>query len=201
MASCVITISGTSGEVLIKYKLSGVNHTMTGGFGQTIYINDTATDIYWKTVSGDAAAASGCVTITELTYTCYQIDWESYNFIQTTPPFSLKFDSVYLDNTQITITSSDVNRYTLDGLAATINDLDDDRVKAVAGKVSQSNRNTFNYSLILKVEDPYEPSLRIINSDVSLPRDDQFLYIKGATALSCLPVDYTEFTYCETTPL
>lgn len=200
MASCLITIGGTSGEVLIKYKLGGVDQSMISTFGKSIYINDAATNITYTTLSGNATASSLCVTITELPYICYDLSWETYDILKRNPPFSLKFDAILLDEEVISIPETTVDRYAIGNLVDNINGVDE-RVKLIAGKPLESNRYTTNFYLLIRVAGSEIPSLRIKNTDVTLGRDPHYMYIKGTVASDCTPDSgYEEYTICETTP-
>lgn len=73
MAACLINITGTSGTVNIRYTLNGNQYFFYPSveIGDPIYIDDTATDVYYETVDGNAVASSSCITINELVKTCY----------------------------------------------------------------------------------------------------------------------------------
>ena len=196
MASCAITIGGTSGSVVINYLLGAVAHTMTGSFGETIYINDTATAITYTNVSGDATASSVCVTITNLPTTCYIFDWsintvvvgcDGFSYV---PASDYTFDAVLLDSTVVPLTSTSYSEVSSTVLAQAINDLNDSRVEAVATKVT-SGTGTREMYLIVKVTGTYVPQIRV-NATIG----NHKLYLKGTVTVDCIPNGYTAFTNC-----
>ena len=202
MAACLITISGTSGSVVLNYTLNVNKESQTASIGDVIYIDSTATAVTYTTVNGDAIASSGCLTVTALPFACHEVSWETNDILVRTPPITFKFDAVLLDDEVLTLpTTSNYDRYSLDTLASNINNIGDDRIKAVAGKGVDSNRNTINFYLILQVKGTMIPWLRIKNEDTGLPRAAEYLYLKGVTAADCSPSGYTLYQTCETIPV
>ncbi len=201
MASCLITIGGTSGGVIINYTLGGNALSMNGGFGQSLYINDTATDITYTTTSGDATASSGCVTITDLPYECYILNWETRDITFRTQAYPLKFDTIYLDAEDLAIPLSEYDRHNLEGLAININELGDARIKAIAGKTVQAPlRGSFNHYLLVRVQGAMIPKLRILNVDTDLPRAAHYGYVEGVVQADCsIDVDFTTYDICDYT--
>ncbi len=80
MASCQINITGSSGSVLIRYTNGAIINKITADIGDAVYIDDGSTDITYTTLSGDAIAASGCVTINALPFYCILFEWETLGY-------------------------------------------------------------------------------------------------------------------------
>ena len=183
MAACLITISGTGGKVLLKYKESTVDKSATLDIG-TIYLNDaTVTDVTYTTLIGDAIATSGCFTITELPTECYKISWdfndlEDYSFVSVTIDEEvIDFDDVVFPNSKF-------------GLAIAINSLLDDRIKVVQGLLDVSV-TPMNTTMIIKVLSSTPPIFKIQG-----PGSSDTIYLIGEVA-SCSNVGYTNFKTCQ----
>lgn len=190
MAACLITVSGTSGEVYIKYTLSGNENSITSGIG-TVFIDDSATDITYTTLSGDATAASGCVTITELPITCYLFSWESMRPFKTFSD-TLQCDAVILGSEVIDINEVDISRVkSWKELGSSIQQLGDVRLVPSSGKYTASDRYSINTYFILKVISTEVPKLRIKNK-----YEDHILYIEPTVSGDCVPSGYDIFEEC-----
>jgi hypothetical protein len=190
MAACVVSVGGTSGNVLIKYTL-GSEITTIVPFGEDIFIDDAATDITYTTLSGDATASSGCLTITDLPAVCYSMEWESTGNAST-----YYFEAVILGVDEITFDDVEFDLRSLEDLASAINNAGDDRVKAVAGWTDEdiARLGAFHY-INLRIIGEDVPYLRIRNDGTSF-----YLYIKGVST-SCTPgVDYTTYEICDPVP-
>jgi hypothetical protein len=77
MASCQVDIIGTSGTVYIQYTLGSNLNTLTSNYGDTVYIDDTATNLGYVTTSGDAVPSSMCLSIDPIDLTYLQFKWET----------------------------------------------------------------------------------------------------------------------------
>lgn len=187
MATCLVTVSGTSGEVLIKYTDAGsVERSIIAGVGP-FYLNDTGTDYTWMNLSGDASAASGCITLTEVVTTCYILSWEVSRY-------DMSSFSKYMFKSVVTNSDNDIDElifpYTNSSrIGAVINNLNNPNIKAVGYKHIFSDKNQ-NF-LILKVSGSDTPYLKIRNEE-----DTHYLYIKGEPTMDCLPAGYTEIETC-----
>lgn len=189
MASCLITIAGTSGELEINYILSAVPYSFRTGIG-TIYIESTATNITYTTLSGDVTATTACgAGITSLPATCYLISWKG---IETD---DYQIDRVSLGVVNITIPDTPFpisNTY----LPTNLNGVDDDRVKITGyKKVStyadlSSLDKEFYYLVRVLGTDP--PIFRVKNTDAS-----GYIYIHGVAHSCTLPVGYTAIDVCD----
>lgn len=192
MAACNITIGGTSGSVLITYTLSGKTTTINAPFGTTQIIDDASTDITYTTLSGNATASSGCVTITAVAQGCYKYSWETIGN-NNDEANGMVFDGVDFNGTLISVTETP---YT-DGagyinLATVINDLSDSRITVISGKMELSTRSSMNNYMIVKVTGAVIPTIRITD-----PLYSHHLYLKGTIQADCdLPAGYTEFNQC-----
>lgn len=188
MAACLITLAGTSGEITIRYTQDSVVNTINTEYGVApIYIDDTATDITYTTVSGDVTASSGCLTITELPIDYYTFTYDRLKKNLTT--YASKFDAVLIDNTVVAISPSISDKYTaLTSLIAAINStLDDYTIKVVAWSVEPAGGSTnyYNIGLVLRIIGGGQPWLRI-NSHYNNKS-----YLKGVSSIA-LPDGYTE---------
>ena len=187
MATCLVTVSGTSGEVFIKYTDSGsVDRYLRAGLGQ-LYLDDNGTDYEWSTLSGDAAAASGCITLTEVPIVCHLISWQRLLVDEIS---DAKVDAILLDDTVYEFSTSYTFPRSQAKIADAINSLNESDFKAVAFKqVTASNKS--EYFLIIKVRGDKVPKLRITNE-----AGTHFMYLIGE-ASSCLPAEYIEISTCE----
>jgi len=196
MPSCVVTVTGTTGSVEIRYILTGTAHVMTGIFGETLYINDAATEITYTNISGNAAASSACVTITNLPSACYIVDWSLlfldaingvYGYLNNT---NYTFTGVIINNVLSAIAPINYNTLTPNTLANAINNLNNYRLKATAVR-SIISTNFNEYFLVLKTIGSFIPEVKINN-----PSGNHTLYLKGVVSGSCLPVGYTAIDIC-----
>lgn len=191
MASCAITIGGTTGSVVINYTLSATAHTMTAIHGETVYINDAATAITYTTISGNATASSGCVTITSLPITCYVIDWVTntsiagFNGFGYSATTDTTFDAILLDTTVVPITSVALTELTPNALTTAINELGDARISAVASK-KVTNDDSLEFYIIVQITGTYLPSVRMNATN------SHKMYLKGVISADCLPTGYDE---------
>jgi len=191
MAACLITVSGTMGVIRINYTISGTPYTIETSVG-TFYIEDTATDVTYTTLSGDLIASSLCLTITEAAPSCYKIFWKNINAQNYT------IDAVLLGMETLSISSVS---FTNSGrnLIDAINNLNDDRVKVIGYKSELSNITTstvYNCYYILKVLGAEVPILRVKNADNS-----GYMYFHGELQGDCLPqTGFTIIDPCYNTP-
>lgn len=189
MAACLVTVSGTSGEVLIKYEIGGLPYYLTSNIG-TFYIENTATSVTYTTLSGDAVATSLCLTIAPLTSTCFRLNWKGIvadNYTIT---------AVILGNDTLNFTPIPFPTTRLN-LATAINSIYDDRIKVIAYKENVPAGTTLNsqveFNYIVKVFGGEVPILSINNAD-STGR----IYIYG-TVSPCSIVGYNTIDTCEAT--
>ena len=178
MAACLITVTGTSGVIRINYTISAIPYSIETSIG-SFYIDDTATDVTYTTLSGDLIATdSGCLTpaIADLPANCYEILWKdirSSGYIA---------EAILLGMDEITITDTNFP----DGeVGLSINNADDDRVKVIGYKTEQTSPDSiweYNYYYILKVLGSEIPILRVRNAD-----DSGYIYIYGVLQADCLP--------------
>jgi len=198
MAACLINITGTSGSVFIRYIDSGsVERSVVAGLG-VIYLDDTGSDYTYTTISGNAVAASGCITITNLPYTYYFIDWELLRNTQCSCINDYVINALLLDNTVYTIADSFYLGDKKLKVITNINSLNLEIVKASAYKITSPSIPTvlpIVYSIVVRVIGTEIPSLRVRNAD-----NTRFLYIKGVVTPS-IPIDYTLVDTCPIIPL
>lgn len=190
MASCQINITGASGTVVIRYVIAGTANTITADLGDAIYISDTATAITYTNLSGDAIAASGCVTITELVSTCYLFEWQTDRIGCATGDI---FDAIILGVTTSTITNVSKSA-SYSSVATSLETLADPLITPYAGKVEMGTNSTAKNSLIITILGTDVPTLRINNPMTSFKT-----YLIGTT-ITCLPIGYTLLDACAPAP-
>lgn len=192
MAACLITISGTSGEVLIRYVDStSTSRSLISGIG-TLYLEDDGTDYTWTTLSGDAVAASGCITLTEVDTICYVISWEKYVNPYVYTNTNLVIDALILGSSTYSMTEYAFPRFPAT-VGDNINALNLEDVKAVGYKIVAGTTylDPTSFYLIVKVRGTSVPYLRVNN-----PTTSKALYLKGEVSSSCLPTGYTLIDTC-----
>jgi len=185
MAACLITVTGTSGVIRINYTISAIPYTIETSIG-SFYIDDTATDVTYTTLSGDLIAAdSGCLTpaIAELPANCYLISWSGIT------ASGYVIDRVYLGyETGGFVIPDTPFPNSLYNLVESINNADNDSVKVIGIKTSWNNTlENFSCAYLLKVLGTEPPNLRVRNAD-----DTERIYIHGVLQPDCLPI--TGFT-------
>lgn len=187
MAACLITVSGTSGEVLIKYVQSSVAKEITAPIG-TLYLDDATVDanITYTTLSGDAIASSSCFTVTDLPLTCYHFYWDWF------PGMSYVFTELDVDgevfelNPIVPLTEES---YLM--LADSINQLDTNKIKAIQGLINLDELPIF--SMIVRTTSPTPPILKAENGN-----NTASFYI-NAEAGACSDGDFTAIDICPST--
>lgn len=191
MAACLITISGTSGKVEIDYKISTVAHRLIADIG-TLYIEDTATNVTYTTISGDAVASSTCLTINNLPIACYKITWTGMI------ANGYRFNAILLGNEIISIAEVIFPETSLSSLANSVNSAGDSRVKISAYKLialpNTTNSASVIYNILFKIIGTQIPILRIRNADTT-----SNIYLHGETS-ACSIAGYTNVNVCETEP-
>lgn len=190
MASCLITTGGTNGTLRINYNLSGIPVTAYHNFGDTIYIEDTATDITYTTLTGDVTAASGCVTITELEMICYLFKYD--RLTNDDSSYDPKFDAVVVGATINAITETSTKFIHSPELVYAINNtLADETIKITAVKFVEIN----DYHDIYFI-------MRIVGSDVPMLRikspNNNYSYLIGTVSVDCVPSGYYDYNICTT---
>ena len=187
MANCLVTVSGTTGTVLINYIDSGaIPRVLTSGPG-TFLIDDGGSEYTWTNLSGDTAVSSLCIEFTEIVNNCYIFSWELTVPNQIN---NLKFTSVELGTDSNSIADLNFPFTKVTDLAAAINGLNLEQIKAKAYKVVRTTKT--EYFMILKVQGTDIPFIKIKNIDST-----HFLYLKGVYTSNCLPAGYTEIETCE----
>jgi hypothetical protein len=187
MAAALITVTGTSGSILLRYKVSSVPKTLIAEIG-TFYIEDTSTDVTYTTLSGDAIATSLIFTIVNLPYKYYNLFWKDIVGI------NYKINGIILNN--IITPFIDVNfPESNTSLINSINQLNIEDVKITDYKflvtsINNSSQVTVNNSYIFRVLGNSIPELRIKNND-----NTGNIYVKGI--LTTYPViGYTPVQIC-----
>ena len=193
MAACAITISGTSGYVLVRYTLGTNVYSVKAYLGDPVFIDDSATDVSYTTLAGDAIASSLCLTITSLPEVCYLFQWAyNTNVIQTIP---YTINQVEFDSNIYPVTPCDL----IDGKNMSIynfiyefNQLALETIYVNAYDIDSTTPGQTVISLIFKTIGTDIPKLRLVNT---IAGND--LIMEGVVSGSCLPVGYTQAdVYC-----
>lgn len=187
MAACLITVSGTSGELIINYKISTTSYSIRTGIG-TLYIEDTATAVTYTTLSGDVIASSGCLTITNLAFNCYKLSWKG---IVTD---NYKFVSVTLGTDTLSIPGDVVFPESKLSLVDAVNSIGDDRIKITQYSVGVPSGSTIfaaERDYIIRVIGTDIPIFKIKNSDNS-----SYIYLHGVSS-ACSITGYTDVNICD----
>lgn len=189
MSACAITLGGSSGSLIINYILGSNANTVTANFGDSVYIDTTATAVTYTTLTGNLTASSGCLTITGITQICYEFDWESTSGID---PLALVFNNVILDTTPVSISSTGYNgNFSITGIITSIKTLADPRIQLMSYKTAASGRGTTNNNLIIKIVGNYIPTLQVNN-----PGQSHNFYLQSTVASACVPSGYTVIPNC-----
>ena len=181
MAACLISVNGTSGVIRINYTINGIPYTIKTSTGN-FYIEDTATDVTYTTLTGDLTASSECFTITELFFNCYKINWTGL----TTPDY--KINEILLGSYSAILPNISFPNSGF-SLIDSINNLGIDSIKIVGYKIDTplwTDSINYNYNYIFKVVGNDVPIIKIKNADTS-----GYIYIHGVPASCTLPIDYT----------
>jgi len=195
MAACLITTGGTNGTLRIEWDDAGSGHNVLfSTFGDVIWIDDTATNITYTTLTGDVTAASGCVTVTALPQICYLLEFDRWSGDPADITYISTFDAILLDNTVYAFTTAvDDTIMTSGSIVSEVNSVVAiDAVKIVAAKTANVDTNYMTVSFIIRVLGSEIPSLRLISPYGNVS------YIKGTVSASCLPTGFTEIPIDET---
>lgn len=190
MASCSISINGTSGSVLIRYNLTTGAHTMSGLEGDTLYIDDAATEVTYATLSGDAIAESECVTITEATTSYYLFEWETIG-IDNTISNGMTFYQIITSEGEFSFPNVDFTKNKAwTELALAIGNIGNEGITPKSGKQTLTGRGTAIESIVIQVVSESTPELKLVTTTSEL-----FLYLKGVVSADSIPEGFTEFNY------
>lgn len=186
MAACLITITGTSGEVRIDYLDGIISKHVTSGIG-TMYLEDTYTNVTYTTISGDAIASSLCFTITALPYNYYMLSWrgicsEGYTIVKAI----LGIVEYTIPDTEFPISK--------ENLIMNINNASIPEFKIVGYKYNYNGImpiSNIRISYIVRTLGTEIPYLKV--RDLT---NETSLYIKGTSSIE-LPVGFTAIEVCE----
>lgn len=193
MAACLITVSGTSGNVRIDYKDGIISKYVISSIG-TLYLESTITNVTYTNLFGDASVSSLCLTITNLPTTCFKMYWKGLSNA------NYKINAIIFNNDIIPITEvSFPNSGT--AIISEINSLNDSRFKLKyylinnASAMFSNDISSVTYSYIIETQGTTPPQFRVKNAD-----NTGYIYIHGVVS-TCAPVGYTEVNTCEATTL
>jgi len=186
MAACLITIGGTSGIIQINYTISSVQYTIETISPGSFYIEDTAVDVTYTTITGDLTASSGCLTVTNLPVNCYEVFWKGLS------ADNYKISEIILGSEIITIPDTNFPLSSRDFIE-NVNSLNDNRIKIVGYKTvfSPPSIQNIEYYYIFKILGSNEPVLKIKNTD-----DTNYIYVYGTSTSCTIPVGYEEIDPC-----
>lgn len=174
---CLINITGTSGEVSIRFRTGIVLHTITSTIG-SFYIDSGALDVTYTTISGDAIASSLCFAVSALPIICYKINWKGIMADQ------YRFDRILFGSEFLHLDATPFPK--VENFIESINSKNDSRIKVTQYKIDISSNSSLNeYSFIVKVFDSNIPIFRIQNTDNS-----GRIYLHGEI-VSCENAGYT----------
>lgn len=195
MASCLIITTGTSGTVALNYKLGLNNITTYFSYGDIIYIDDTATNITYTTLSGDMGLSSGCVSITNLPISYYKITYDGADICQNYFNF---FSELNVNNTPYAIPNSPLIKNDLASfpmLADFINvTLNSNEVKLTSAKMDLQSTTDYEVSFVLQVIGAVAPYLQLTTTR------GNFIYLHGILVGSSVPPGYTGYNFCSQNP-
>lgn len=194
MAACAITTGGTNGTLRIDYDL-GANHNVEyTNYGDDIWIDDTATNVTYTTLTGDVTASSGCVTITALPMICYQFSYDRPKAVNDV--YVSNFTAAVVGVTTYSLTSvPDQLAYTGTLINEINNDLADSAIKITAYRITDIDGTYFKIDLIMRIMGSDVPYLKIVSPNSSIS------YLKGIVSADCIPTGYQEVIFSETPAL
>lgn len=187
MAACSVTTGGTNGTLRIDYDLAGDHNVLFSTYGDVIWIDDTATNVTYTTLTGDVTASSGCLTVTALPQICYLLEYDRWSGDPAEITYNSTFDAILLDNT----VNAFVTEHTDDiassaDLVNEINNvLNDDSFKVVAAKTTNVDTYYMTISFIIRIYGSEVPSLRLVSPYGNIS------YIKGTVSATCVPTGFT----------
>lgn len=185
MAACLITIYGSNGLIRLDYKIGADSYSINTSLG-SFYIEDTATDITYTTLSGDLIAGSECLAIANEPLTCYNFHWSDISLN------NWKIDELILGEEVYSFTNVYFPNSAM-GLVNSINDLNLDKIKVTGYKKTYNEiSNTFEYNYIVTVIGSDFPELKICNSDCT-----SIMYLIPTLMGTCsIPMGYTPIDIC-----
>jgi len=196
MAACLITISGTSGQLQLNYKIGGISKSpIESGVG-SFYIEDTATEVTYTTLFGDVIASSACLTIVAEPFVCYNIRWKGIN------AEGYKFINVALGETIYTLTEANFPNAE-STLPNSVNELGVDALKITSYKrvggsgfsTTIPDESSVEHNFIVRVIGSEIPIFKIRNADTTA-----YIYVYGVVS-TCAPIGYTDVILCNPAPL
>ncbi len=192
MASCLVTTGGTNGTFRLEYDLGATHVTSYYNYGDPIYIDNSATNITYTTLTGDVTATSGCVTITALAQTCYLLRYDRP--MSENADYIPEIDAIVLDTTVHSFASPGSDQVSgLPTLIYNINTgLSDDNIKVMSYYSSVLPDNYIQVSLVVKIIGSEIPSLRIKSPN------NNYSYIIGTVSADCVPSGYYDLGICLT---
>lgn len=185
MAACAITSAGT-GLALVRYKIGGTPYSIRID-GGPFYIEDTATDVTYTTLTGTLVPSSGCLTVTEQPYSCFKFSWsgiQAENYFITGVLYTDPDGQEGFNFTGATFPNSGLN------LGRYLNSVNNDRFKIIGYFSSGVSSEAPSVEYIMQT---------IGVNDVSLivEGDDGSFFIQGVEQPDCdLPVNYRAVSPC-----
>lgn len=193
MAACAITTGGTNGTLRIDYDL-GANHNVEyTNYGDDIWIDDTATNVTYTTLTGDVTASSGCVTITALPMICYKFTYDRNKTYS--DAYISNFTAAEVGATTYTITAVPDQLAYMGTLINEINnELLDSAIKITAYRLTDLLNDYYKIDLIMRIIGSDVPYLKIVSPNSSIS------YLKGVVSADCIPTGYQPTVFTDATP-
>ncbi len=198
MAAQLLTVSGTSGSVLVQYvDTLSQPHKIVLDINANTYLDDAAiadTTIYYTTLSGDAIVTSGGLTVVENAKVSYTFLWEAP---KSAPPtnYSQSFDGIVLGSD---VQSFAESNYPFDrslNVLTNLNELGLDNARATAYKIvdGTSTDPVKFYAVITTIGlEIDEVRLRVTSVD-----NESAIYIFPTGTDTEVPSGYTAIPSCE----
>lgn len=177
MATCLITVGGTYGEVLFNYVDAGsVARSIVSGPGD-FYLDDDGSDYTYSVLYGDVTASSSCITLTEIPFSCYLIYWK--DTVSCTLNNTYIVQSIIAGNIEYSLYEKiGTKAFTAYNVATTINDLG---YPIITSPAYQGD------NLIVRTLNGEVPYLKLSDKETTYN-----IYLKGELVTDCVPSGYRE---------
>lgn len=177
MATCLITVGGTYGEVLFNYIDAGsVARSIVSGTGE-FYLDDDGSDYTYSVLYGDVTASSLCITLTEIEFKCYLIYWNMAGTCNLGNQYTLQ--SVIAGDIEYSLYEKmGTKSFTGHSIGPIINDLG---YPIITAPSCQGN------SIVIRTLNGQVPYLKFSDK-----LSTYNIYLKGVEITDCVPAGYSE---------
>lgn len=193
MAAALISITGTSGNVLLRYKIGTIQHNVEADIGN-IYIEDTATNVTYTTLSGNAIASSLVFSITALPFVYYDLFWkgiiaDDYSFVSFTTDNIITpiVPTVPFPNSDVTF-------------ANVINALNVEFFKIIKYKKLVTSLNILTGKITYSISYIIRSTNSAIEFKIKNADNTGFIYLKPTSVLLTSLTGYTDIDTCVAQP-